>query len=206
MVWELAIVTLGVLIALGGQQLVEAIHGRQDLMQLRAALKGELADDRARWEYMAAADRCSMRRLDALDHWVATAPPGARLPDAFPTPLLNLHSSSWDVAKTSGGAVRMPLQERLTYASLYAALENWRELLRNEVTNAQTMSGLFETADQPEDRRQARALVARARILLRFRQASSAYIIMRFDELGVRPDASTLVGAIDSRELCKPLP
>jgi hypothetical protein len=155
---------------------------------------------------MSAADRCTLKRLDALNKWVATAPSDAWLPDAYPIVPLNLHSSSWDIAKTSAATARMPLRERLTYASLYAALENWRELLRNEVTNTQTLAALFETANEPENRRQIPALLSRARNLVRFRQASSAYIIKRFDELGVRADASTLLGAIDPNELCNPLP
>lgn len=202
---EVGIIVLGVLIALSAEQFVQWIHGRQDVAQLRAALKGELADDRARWEYMSAADRCTLRRLEALDRWVATAPSSARMLDSFPIVPLNLHSSSWDVAKTSTATALIPLHERLTYASLYAALENWRELLRNEVTNAETIGALFETANQPENRRQIPAFLSRARTLVRFRNASSAYIIKRFDELGVRPDQSTLIGAIDPNKLCSPL-
>jgi hypothetical protein len=202
---EVGIIVVGVLVALGAEQLVQWVHGREDVAQLRAALKGELADDRARWEYMSAADRCTLKRLDALNNWVATAPSDARVSDAYPILPLNLHSSSWDVAKTSAATSRIPLGERLTYASLYAALENWRELLRNEVANTQMIASLFETANQPENRRQIPALLSRARNLVRFRQSSSAYIIKRFNELGVRSDASTLIGATDPNELCKPL-
>ena len=100
---------------------------------------------------------------------------------------------------------QMPLRERLTYASLYAALENWRGLLRSESTDNQTIAALLETANQLENRRQISLLLSRARILIRFRQESSAYITKRFDELGVRPDSSTLTGARDSNELCTPL-
>ena len=155
---------------------------------------------------MSAADPCTLKRLDALSEWMATAPSDARLLDAYPIVPLNLHSSAWDIAKTSAATGRMPLRERLIYASLYAALENWRELLRNEVSNTQTLAALFATANQPENRGQIPALLSRARNLVRFREASSAYIIKRFDELGVRADASTLAGAIDPNELCNPLP
>src|SRR6476646_8855834 len=100
-VGEVGIIVIGVLIALGAEQVVQWVHGRENVSQLRAALKGELADDRARWEYMSAADRCSLKRLDALDKWLANAPDSARLTNAYAIVPLNLHSSSWDVAKTS---------------------------------------------------------------------------------------------------------
>jgi hypothetical protein len=202
---EVGIIVVGVLIALGAEQLVQWIHVRAEVGQVRAALKAELADDRARWEYMSAAEACTLRRLDAIDGWLPTAPSNARLPDAYPNILLNLHSSSWDVAKASPATAQMPLGERVTYSSLYAALENWRELLRNESTNNQAIEALLERANQPVNRAQIPVLLSRARILLRFRQASSAYITKRFDDLGVRPEASTLDGAVDPNELCKPL-
>jgi hypothetical protein len=205
-VGEVGIIVIGVLIALGAEQVVQWVHGRENVSQLRAALKGELADDRARWEYMSAADRCSLKRLDALERWLATAPSSARLTNAYAIVPLNLHSSSWDVAKTSAATALIPLQEKLTYASLYAALENWRDLLRNEVTNTQAISALFETANLPENRRQLPVFLSRAKNLIRFRQASSAYIIKRFDELDIQPDKSTLIGATDVGQLCKALP
>ena len=202
---DLAIVIVGVFVGTQVSNWNQARIGREDVAQLRSALIGELADDRARWEYMIDGDRCTLTRLDALDRWLTTAPPAGRLSGSFPILALNLHSSSWDLAKTNAAMARMPLEERLTYASLYAALENWRELLRNEVSNTQTIAAMLETANRPENRRQIAALLSRARSLVRFRQASSPYIIRRFDQLGVRPDVRTLVGAIDPQELCEPL-
>ena len=204
-VGEVGIIVLGVLIALGAEQVVQWIHAREDLRQVRAALNGELADDRARWEYMSAAESCTLKRLDALDEWVASAPSDARLANAYPNIILNLHSSTWDIAKGSSVLAQMPLQEQLTYASLYAALENWRDLLRIESTQNQTIAALLDRADQADSRGQIPVLLSRARILLRFRLESSAYITRRFDDLGVRPDASTLNGAIDSSRLCEAL-
>jgi hypothetical protein len=204
-VGEVGIIVLGVLIALGAEQLVQWFHAREELREVRAELKSELADDRARWEYMSAAESCTFRRLEALDKWLATAPSAARLTDAYPNILLNLHSSSWDIAKGAPAMAQMPLRERVTYSSLYAALENWRDLLREESKNNQTIAALLDRADQPQSRIEIPVALSRARILLRFRRESSAYIINHFDELGVRPDARTLKGAINPTELCRPL-
>jgi hypothetical protein len=65
--WELAIVTLGVLIALAAQQFVDGIHQRNEVAQLVGALRSELADNRARWEHVRASDPCTLQRLDALE-------------------------------------------------------------------------------------------------------------------------------------------
>jgi hypothetical protein len=202
---EVGIIVVGVLIALAAEQVVQMIHEREDVSQLRSALSGELADDRARWEDMRTADACVAQRLDALDRWLANAPTGARLDSTYPILLWNMHSSAWDIAKTSPAAARIPLDQRLTYASLYGAIDNWRDLLREEGSNAQVLGALFATANQAENRRQIPFHLAKARIYLRRRQANYPYFFSRFDELGIHPDASKLTIAHDPHALCKPL-
>src|SRR4029079_19815439 len=81
--WEMEIVTLGVLIALGAKEIVDGIHDRREVGQLRSALRAELADDRARWEHMRASDPCTLQRLDAIDRWLASAPPQAQLSHVY---------------------------------------------------------------------------------------------------------------------------
>ena len=71
---EVGIIVLGVLIALGAQQVVQSFNDRENVAQLRSAFKGELADVRARWEHMRAQDRCTLQRIEALENWATTAP------------------------------------------------------------------------------------------------------------------------------------
>jgi len=203
--WELAIVTLGVLIALGAQQIVEGIHDRREVGQLRSALRAELADDRARWEHMRASDPCTLQRLDAIDRWLATAPREAKLIDAYRLFLWNMHSSAWDLAKTSPATTDIPLKERLTYASLYGAIDNWRPFLDEENKNSRAITTLAATADQPQNRAQLPTLIAQARILLQRRKFNYDYFFTRFDRLRIVPDDSGLTVAVNDRRLCEPL-
>jgi hypothetical protein len=203
--WELGIVTVGVLIALGAQQVVEDIHDRREVGQLRSALRAELADNRSRWEHMRASDPCTLQRLNAIDRWLATAPPKAKLANSYRLFLWNMHSSAWDLAKTSPATTDIPLQERLTYASLYGAIDNWRLFLDEENKNARAISTLMATADQPQNRAQLPALVAQARILLQRRKFNYDYFFKRFDRLRIVPDESELTVAVNDRRLCEPL-
>jgi hypothetical protein len=174
--------------------------------QLRAALRAELADDRARWEGIRVRDRCTQQRLDSLSHWLASAPPGARLAgNPYRLFLFNMHSSAWDLAKTSPAAAHIPLKERLTYASLYAAIDNWRQFIDEENINANALGALLVTGDQPENRGQARVRLAQAQLMLNRRALNYAYFFTRFDELGIRPDDSQQTIRVDPSELCKPL-
>jgi hypothetical protein len=202
---EVGIIVLGVLIALGAQQVAQGIQEREDIAQLRSAFRAELADDRARWEDMRASDPCTLQRLDAIDRWAATAPAQARLVRPYRLMLWNMHSSAWDIAKASPAAARIPLDERLTYAELYAAIDNWREYFAEERVNAIELSALLESADQPESRRQIEFHVAKARVLRRRRAENYPYFFTRFDALKIRPDASQLTIARDPKALCAPL-
>jgi hypothetical protein len=202
---EVGVIVLGVLIALGAQQVVEGINEREAVAQLRVALRAELADDRARWEDMRASDACTQQRLKELDRWATTAPADAKLVRPYRLMLWNMHSSSWDIAKASPAAAHIPLKERLTYADLYAGIDNWREYLAEERVNAINLSGLVESGDVPESRRQIRFHVAKARVLQRRRAENYPYFFKRFDALNIRPDTSQLTIARDPQALCKPL-
>ena len=203
---EIGIIVAGVLIALSAEQLVQSMHDREDVAQLRAALRAELADDRARWEGIRSRDRCTQLRLDTLGRWVASAPPGARLGgNPFRLFLFNMHSGAWDLAKTSPAAAHIPLKERLTYASLYAAIDNWRQFLEEENANANALSALLATADEPENRGQARVRLAQAQLMINRRALNYTYFFTRFDQLRIRPDYSQQTIRVDQFDLCKPL-
>jgi hypothetical protein len=202
---EVGIIVVGVLIALAAEQIVGWAHERDDMVQLRSALRSELADSRGRWESIRAQDPCSEQRLDALDKWVASAPRNATLSDGYQPFLWNMHSSAWDLAKTSPVAGHLPLQERLTYASLYAAIDNWRQFITEENQNSRKLTDLLATADQPENRRQIRFYLVEARFMIRRRGLNYDYLFKRFDELGIKPDTTQLTVRIDPHRQCNPL-
>jgi hypothetical protein len=203
--WELAIVTLGVLIALAAQQFVDGIHDRREVAELRSALRAELADDRARWEHVRASDACTLQRLDALERWNATAPRGARLNRAYRLFLWNQHSGAWDLAKTSDTTANIPLRERLLFASLYDAVNNWRQMINEENANTQILGGLLATADQPENRRQVAYRISLARGYVNRRKFNYDYMFTRFDALRIAPDYGQLTVQANDKLLCEPL-
>ena len=203
--WELLIVTLGVLIALGAQQVVEGLHQRNEINQLVLALRSELADDHARWAHIRASDPCTLQRLDALEQWNAIAPADARLKRAYRLFLWNMHSGAWDLAKTSESTANIPLRERLTFASLYEAINNWRQFINEENANAQALSGLLATANQPENRRQIAYRLSLARGYVSRRQFNYDYMFTRFDALRIAPDDSQMTVRANDKLLCEPL-
>jgi hypothetical protein len=152
-----------------------------------------------------AADRCTLQRLDALERWATNAPADARLERSFRLMLWNMHSSAWDIAKTSPATAHFPLHEQLAYADLYAAIDNWRDYFGEERGNAVELSAQVASADQAESRRQIMLHIAKARLFVRRRAENYPYFFTRFDALKIRPDASQLTIARDPKALCAPL-
>ena len=74
--WELAIVTLGVVIALAAQQAAETINQRHETAATRTAFIGEIEDSLAILELRRTAEPCVDRRLKELraivDQWGRT--------------------------------------------------------------------------------------------------------------------------------------
>lgn len=204
-VWELAIVTLGVLIALGAQQFVDGINQRNEVSELTGALRSELADSRGRWQHVRNSDDCTMQRLDALEQWNATAPANAKLNRAYRLFVWNQHSGAWDLAKTSETTTHIPLRERMLFAALYDAINNWRQMINEENENARVLGGLLQTADQPENRRQIAYRISLARGFVNRRKFNYDYMFKRFDALRIAPDYSQLTVAANDRLLCEPL-
>ena len=202
---EVGIIVLGVLIALAAEQGVERLHERTQVDQIRGALRAELADTRARWEFMRAADQCEWQRLNAVQRWVNIAPSTSHLSNSFNPMLWNMHSAAWDLAKTSPAIERVSLDERLIYASLYDAIENWRVYLDEERNNAVQLNALLATGDQPQHRGEAKMRIDIARQYVTRRQRNYAYFFTRLDRLGISPDASQLTLTTDPHALCGPL-
>lgn len=202
---EIAIIVVGILIALSAEQIIETLREHDQVEELRHALHGELADSRARWEDMAAGQPCAEARLDAIDAWLRNAPPNARLTHAYSPMLWNMHSSAWDIAKASPAAAHIPLKERLLYADLYAAVDNWRDYLSEERVNSTQLNALLATADQPEHRREAALRLVIAREYLTRRLRNYPYFFTRLDKLRIRPDDTGLTIAHDPKALCAPV-
>lgn len=203
--WELAIVTLGVLIALGAQQFVDGINQRNEVVELTGALRSELADSRARWQHVRNSDPCTLQRLDALQWWNATAPANAKLNRAYRLFVWNQHSGAWDLAKTSETMTHVPLRERMIFATLYDAINNWRQMIVEENDNARVLGGLLQTADQPENRRQIAYRISLARGFVNRRKFNYDYMFKRWDQLGIAPDDSQLTVVANDKLLCEPL-
>lgn len=202
---EIMIIVIGIVIALAGEQMVEWNHIRTTVGEVRDAMRTELGGNRARIEQGRSQIKCALSRLDMLDHWTATAAPGSRILEPTAPALWNLHSSAWEVAKTSAAVAHFGLAERLQYADAYDSMTNQQKYLFDEQENWRQLRASLATANEPSNRSQISREVALARLNILNRQANSAALLKRLDAMHIAPDRSRLPQQVDVTLLCKSL-
>jgi hypothetical protein len=124
---EVGIIMLGVLLALGAEQVVEALHWSRETADAREALKAELNHDLGAIQFSQAHSACLLARMDDLDEFIRASRAGK--PIRLTAPLsgaggYSFHSNVWDIVKTGQTAAHMSLREKLDYAQIYDILDN----------------------------------------------------------------------------------
>jgi hypothetical protein len=204
---EILIVVVGVLIALGAQQLVDDWYWRGEIRDFRAALDNELGYDLGAYRGRLEQSACIRRRLDQLDEWMTGLQSGQRLrlatPIARPVSLAP-RTSVWE-SRTPDSASHLGLENRLTYAklydsvALYAAQRNDERAVWNELMD-------FERGEKLDrsDFMHLRGLIQRARFLDQVAHLNWATFQQRITRLGIRPWSET-DDPVRGNSLCRPL-
>jgi hypothetical protein len=209
---EVGIIVLGVLIALGAEQVVETLHWQNEAREFRAAIDHELALNLGTFEFYELQRRCVSRRLDELQTFLDRSADNQTMHLAGPigAPMqLSQYTSVWD-NKDARVVAHLPMQARLKYAQLYDEFHNtngvkqalssaWAKLVPFEVPGPLTL----------EDRRQLHALIKAARAD-DITMASNWPVAQKLaTPLGIKaeypPEAPNLAEQIPTFPICKPI-
>ncbi len=186
---EVGIIVLGVLIALGAQEVAQYVSERGDATALRQSMVDELAMDRARWEANVHDVPCALKRLEAIRDWAGR--PGSDRLDSFDPPAFwTMHDSAWQIARSSPVMTALPLKERDALADLYFVIEVQERILENAQNASYRVDALAKTADRPQSRDALPEAAIEAQAPLR--GISSNFTEERFDRLGIRSNPSAL--------------
>ena len=141
---EIAVVVVGIVIALGGEQLVESLHWRHETEVMRNSLRGEIRSNLTTAAERVMISPCLRERIAELDrklgdaHGDWKADPAtdtlgrtyAALPVAIEAPVYAWYTDGrWRTALASASLAHMPEAERMAYSYSYRATDM---LLRNE--------------------------------------------------------------------------
>lgn len=202
---EVGIIVLGVLIALGAQQIVETYHWRREVAGFRDAVRAEMSGNLATYTHRAKQKRCITARLDELERWLASWRAGRVLkltgPIGIPTSLV-VRTSAWD-SRDPDTVAQMTLFEKLEYGFLYSEFAN-NEVHRLDERAAWIELASFDNATELDHRdlMQLQGLIFRARLRDRRIDGNADRFMKRAAALGLKPIADPTVAPFEP-ELCR---
>jgi len=188
--WDLAIVTVGVLIALAAQQVVDDFHWRSEVQDFRKVVRAEVSWNLATYTYRMEQNRCVVARLDELQRWLDSWRAGRPLKltgrIAQPTALV-VRTTVWD-SRDPETFSRMPLTEKLDYGGLYTQFAN-AEVHRLDERAAWIELGDYDGATELDhhDLMRLQGLISRARLRLRWITGNAGRFTKRAADIGIRP-------------------
>lgn len=128
--WELAIVTLGVVIALGSQRLVEVMSDRSTASETRAEVTDELNSNLMSLALRQAAEPCLERRLNELraivTQWEKTGS-FATPKWVSQSPMIVIELSRYDAAQSAGRLALLSGDEQYRMGAIAARLRKFDE-------------------------------------------------------------------------------
>ena len=163
---EVGIIVVGVLIALGAEQMVEALHWRSEVAGFRSAVRQEVALDLGTYRFRMNENGCVKARLDQLEQWLDSWRAGRPLaltgPISAPASL-SLQTSVWS-GRDANIMAHVPDKERLELGKLYDRFAN-NEVHRLDERETWLRLGEFDgaTALDQHDLMRLRGLITRAR-------------------------------------------
>lgn len=204
---EVGIIVLGVLIALGAEQLVQAIHNNGVRHEARENILDEIGQNLDTMRRRSATQPCIDKRLDELQSLIDKAAGGVALPRPLwvgRPQVWDMNSERWRSASASGLTSLFSPQEQFGYATMYLrfgtmldaeAIEQpaWAHLRELEA-----LPNMDKAAIEPMERALQEARYANWRIKVATRQA-----FLLANQKGFR--AKDLAQQPGSRSVCVPL-
>ena len=187
--WEVGVVFIGIVLALGADQLADRLFWNRQVSDFRKALATEVGATLGTYEYRQRQDACATRRLDELERWWRGWRDGNGQPIDRPIGLplsLAIPTSVW-TSRTADITGQLPLQERLTYARLYDEIgnNNTHRLMEREAW-MQLASYEGAKALDPEDLVRIRGLINQARQRQAWFNINSARVRRYASGLGIK--------------------
>src|SRR5688572_26974929 len=192
---EVGVVVLGVLLALGAQEVAETVDDRSEAAATRESLANEIEESLAVLELRKAAQPCIDRRLTELrglvNDWGRTG--------SFKTPRwvsqatwFAFDTARFDAAQSAGRLALLPSEEQYRFGLVAGSLKRFRELQLRETDAWSTLRMLQSGPDtlSASDRTAVRVALQDASTLNHFAQVSVGQTLPQAASFGWRPDMS----------------
>jgi hypothetical protein len=201
---EVGIIVIGVLIALGAEQVIETLHWRSEVDGFRSAVRQEVAGNLGTYEYRMGENGCVKERLDELEQWLnnwRSGRPNA-LTHAIGAPQsASLETSVWE-SRDANIVSHMPMKERIELGTLYDEFAN-NDVHRLDERQTWLQLADFDGATELDhtDLMRLRGLITRARYRDHRMTVNTIGYFRIAKSMGIRPEWKELQPY--DPELCK---
>ena len=188
---EVGIIVIGVLLALGAQQLVENAQWRRKVAVVRKSLMQELGNDRGRWETNMASAPCLLEEVGEVDRWArdgGTGDASAASADLSHAGFFWMHSANWQLATASDTMDHFPIDQQLAFATAYDGVAHRQVDIEKSADVFERIGSLIPIADNEQGRRDLRAALGSLKERIAALTRNNDYMERHFDALGVKPD------------------
>jgi hypothetical protein len=208
-VHEVVIVVIGVLLALGGAQLLETLHSRSEVRSFREAVSYELGRDLGIYQSIIEGRPCVTRRTRELERFLADARAGRRdgLARRIGRPFMQtFYSSAWD-NKGSTVTDQLPLELRIAYGEVYDEFRENEKVLLNERDAWRSLSQFEQPLPlDAASQLRLRELLSRVEQYNEVTPGNYDYIVALAKPLGIHPIRDQAVVHVPSdASFCQPL-
>jgi len=204
---EVAIIIVGVLIALALEQLVSGWRERQRTEDIRASMNEEIADFANVLQIRIAAGPCILAKLDAIDAWLARAGAAGPLRNVGRAPFYFSSRGAWNADAADQLARHLGPPTFRIYGETYQGMAEFAAISQREQDFWIVLQTL-ERQDEPVagERRwrliEASAGARNANLLL---SAIAQQMLGHAQTLRITPNTDLQPSAVRERPLCLPL-
>lgn len=201
---EVAVISVGIGIALTGEQLLERWHEREQSEKSLEAIQDEIAINLGKMRSRLETDECITKRLDEIAAYVeASSSAPRKRPSWVGRPQVwNMQTSAVEAARSYGSLTVMPRPEQMAIASTYASMARFAEWQEEEQLAWSRLRSITEDRDLTDsDLSDLRHAIQRARYTAWSLRADATQALRDAAPLHVVPDKITN----GSRSVCVPM-
>jgi hypothetical protein len=220
-VGEVGIIVIGVLIALGAEQLIESWHWKHEAKDAARAIERELSADDGVYEERALIQKCADRRIEQLAQILRAAGRTHRLPNIGEIgrpPFRPTLRSAWEEAIASGVLSHLDQKRREGLSPIYAQASTYDEKVGEEQLGWSALRMMEEAPGPISDTTLTE--LSRTLAQLRYQTFMNGVIAQQLQgylpQQGIRPSyilifdrearREEMVQSARQRSFCKPLP
>lgn len=186
---EVAVIAVGIAIALGGEELVTHWNEERYANKSLEAIKDELAINLGRMKSRLATADCVDDRLNQVAAYIETAAAAAKRPTWVGRPQIwAMQTGALDAAKSYGSMTVLPVEEQMGISSIYALMNDYAGVQRDEQWAWAELRSLSEDRDITDsDRASLRQAIQRARYAAWQIRLDATQALEQGKDLGIAP-------------------